>query len=159
MRVKVIWSLPLVSKIHKLWFLPSRGDDLEVKARGMLEVALVVGLGLIWDCCNKPMRLWYYSWVKPKDLEFEDPATEESWLVLESSETWGCGAFLLVLNPGGYSCLIKQVSAVWLFLSQWVQTWFLTRGGPHRFPFWLDLRSISHEWYRCRRIIRGVSWR
>lgn len=27
--------------------LPSRGDDLEVKARGVLEVALTVGLGLI----------------------------------------------------------------------------------------------------------------
>lgn len=36
---KLIWSVAHASKIHRLGCLPSEGDDLEVKARCVLEMA------------------------------------------------------------------------------------------------------------------------
>lgn len=100
-RVEVMWSVTPVSKIQKLGCLTSGEDDLEVKARGVLETSLALGFELGCDYCNKPIRLWYCYWVKPKDLEIEESAPYVSLLTLESSEPFAWEALPLFSNPRG----------------------------------------------------------
>lgn len=69
-----MWSVAPVSKIQKLGCLPSGQNDLEVKVRGVLQITLALRFKLGCDFYNKPGRLWYFSLVKPKDLEYEESA-------------------------------------------------------------------------------------
>lgn len=100
-RIKVIWSVAPVSMIHIVRGLPSKGEVFGIKAIGVLEMTLVVGWGFDWDCCNKPRRLWYFYWVKPKDLALEVPAPLESLFDVELSAGEDWEALALFLNSGG----------------------------------------------------------
>lgn len=78
MRVKVVWSLAQMSKIQNLGCLPLGENELELKAKGVLETTLALGFELGCNFCNKPTRMWYCSKLKLKDLELEEHTPDMS---------------------------------------------------------------------------------